>query len=132
MSAAALLAALRARGVQLAADGDRLRWRPREAVTAEERAALAQHKAELLLMLAGYASELAELAVWFLQARAAGRLPCGPFDLARWAHVADPTRFYTSLEADLVDGPRAARARLGGLADDLGRLRELTEQGADP
>jgi hypothetical protein len=132
MSAAALLTALRTRGVQLAADGDRLRWRPRKAVSLEEQEALVRHKAELLLILAGYSPELAELAVWFRQARAASRLPVEPFDLAPWAHVTDLGRFYTSLEADLADGPRAARSRLGGLADDLGRLREVTEQGSDP
>lgn len=51
MTAAALLADLRARGVTLEAAGSRLRFRPREAVPSDLRAALAAHKAELLALL---------------------------------------------------------------------------------
>lgn len=52
MTALALLAELRRRGVVLEASGDRLRYRaPAGAMTAELRAALAAHKAELLMML---------------------------------------------------------------------------------
>jgi hypothetical protein len=47
----ALLTALWARGVQLEAVGDRLRFRPREAVPAALRGALAHYKAEVLAQL---------------------------------------------------------------------------------
>jgi hypothetical protein len=211
-----LLATLKARGVHLEVVGGRLRWRPREAVTAEEREILVQHKAEMLVLLrppwdqaeadalvarvqerrgrlygpamsppdrdgrrrlsgladaidrawaardmaqlrkavaayldalggvavrragardasapapatASYSPELAELVAWFRQARAGCRLPVETFHLAPWSRVTHPARFYAALEADLADGPSAARARLGGLADDLGRLRQATE-----
>jgi hypothetical protein len=51
MSAAELLAELHRRGIELQAAGDRLRWRPREALTDPEYLALADHKAELLVLL---------------------------------------------------------------------------------
>jgi hypothetical protein len=76
---------------------------------------------------ASYSPELAELAEWFRRAQAAGRLPAEPFDLGRGRRVTDPGRFYAALELDLAGGPRAARARLGGLEDDLARLREVSE-----
>src|SRR5262245_20570707 len=50
-----LLFALRRRGVELRACGGRLLWRPRGAVSAAEREALARHKAELLALLAAQA-----------------------------------------------------------------------------
>jgi hypothetical protein len=216
MTATDLLATLKARGVHLEAIGDRLRWRPREALTAQEREILVQHKADLLSLLrmpwdqveadalvarvqdrrhqffgkagwprdsdtrrplfgladrideswrdrdlrrlrqavaaflaavdglavqrvdrrdasaaapaaASYSPELAELADWFRQARAAGRLPAEPFDLGRGRRVTDPGRFYAALELDLAAGPRSARARLGGLVDALARLRQASE-----
>jgi hypothetical protein len=46
-----LLAELERRRVQLAADGDRLCYRPRHLVPPELRAAMAAHKAELLRLL---------------------------------------------------------------------------------
>lgn len=51
MLAVQLLEDLRRRGVTLIADGDRLRFRPREAVSPELRTLLAEHKAELLTFL---------------------------------------------------------------------------------
>jgi hypothetical protein len=51
MTAAELVSVLSSRGVQLVADGERLRWRPAGAVSTEEREALARHKAELLALL---------------------------------------------------------------------------------
>lgn len=50
--AVALLADLRARGVELVATGDRLRFRPASAVSEDTRDALRAHKAELLALLA--------------------------------------------------------------------------------
>ena len=52
-TAAALMTDFAARGVTLAADGDRLRFTPRSAVTGDDLAALRKYKGELLAMLAG-------------------------------------------------------------------------------
>ena len=52
MSAAELLATLSARGVEVRAVGDRLRFRPVAAVTADEVTALRTHKPALLALLA--------------------------------------------------------------------------------
>lgn len=51
MTATDLITELRARGITLEAHGDRLRYRPAEAVTPELRAALVAHKSELLSLL---------------------------------------------------------------------------------
>ena len=51
MTAAALIAALRARGVTLVADGERLRCRPGSLLTAEDLEALQAHKVEVLATL---------------------------------------------------------------------------------
>ena len=51
MSVHALLVELQRRHVQLVADGERLRFRPRQAVTSELRDALVEHKRELLALL---------------------------------------------------------------------------------
>jgi hypothetical protein len=52
MTAVQLVATLRARGVELVPAGNRLRFRPGEAVTSEEREMLAAVKGEVLAMLA--------------------------------------------------------------------------------
>src|SRR5689334_5621051 len=51
MAAHDLLGELERRGVELAVDGDRLRYRPKDAVTPELRAAIVQHKSELLALI---------------------------------------------------------------------------------
>jgi hypothetical protein len=51
MTAAALLADLRGRGIQLAVAGDRLRFRPQSAMTAELAGRIKASKAELLTLL---------------------------------------------------------------------------------
>jgi TubC N-terminal docking domain len=51
-NAAALLAELDAKGVQIEADGDRLLYRPREAVTVDMAGRMKAHKAHLLVLLA--------------------------------------------------------------------------------
>ena len=51
MNSAEVLRQLLERGVVLVADGERLRFRPREAVTPDLRAALVEHKADLLRLL---------------------------------------------------------------------------------
>jgi hypothetical protein len=55
-----LLADLSARGIELRADGDRLRFRPRAAVTPDLAARLKAHKARLLAVLQGAAGPAAE------------------------------------------------------------------------
>ena len=55
MSAAELLEALRTRGVELRAAGDRLRFRPVAAVTTDDLEALRAHKAAVLALLADVA-----------------------------------------------------------------------------
>ena len=46
-----LLAELSRRGVEIAVNGDRLRFRPQDAVTPDLRAALIEHKADLIRLL---------------------------------------------------------------------------------
>jgi hypothetical protein len=57
MITAKLLEDLCQRGVTLVAEGNRLRYRPKEAVSPELKSLLAQHKAELLTLLKDNASE---------------------------------------------------------------------------
>src|SRR4051812_38410147 len=58
MDASALLASLRASGVELAAEDDRLRYRPRDRVSPGLLDALARHKPEILDLLAAEADAL--------------------------------------------------------------------------
>jgi hypothetical protein len=51
MTAVELVASLQARGVELVPAGDRLRFRPGQAVSPEERSALRRWKAEILALL---------------------------------------------------------------------------------
>ncbi len=51
MSAPDILAELHRRGIELTAEGDRLRFRPQVAVTPELRAAMVEHKADLIRLL---------------------------------------------------------------------------------
>ncbi len=55
MVASALLTTLRAKGVELVAAGDKIRFRPSEVVTSEELLALRVHKREILALLAHHA-----------------------------------------------------------------------------
>lgn len=66
MTAAELLANLRARGVTLTADGEQLRLRPASALDADTLELAKQHKAELLTLLTppGCSKPLAEPAKW--------------------------------------------------------------------
>ncbi len=60
MSAKALLEELRKRGVELAPDGDRLRYRPKEATTPDLLGRLKAHKQQLLKLLEWERRELEE------------------------------------------------------------------------
>jgi hypothetical protein len=117
------------RGVRLARQGERwVAGATAGALTEPERQMHAADKTGRLTVV-GFEPDLALLISWFRQARAAGRLPDEPFTLAPWARVVDPARFYAALEIDIAIGPCGARARLGGLASGLRRLRSVT--GAD-
>jgi hypothetical protein len=122
-----LLTALQARGVQLAGAGNRLVIdAPAGTLTREDLQSLEAHK-ETLLTALGFAPDLAVLVLWFRHARAVGWLPDEPFTLAPWQQVVDPAAFYAALELDIATGPGGARARFGGLAGSLRRLRAFVE-----
>jgi hypothetical protein len=59
-----LLAELMRRRVEVAVDGDRLRFRPQDAVTPELRAALIEHKADLIRLLDPVSDEV----IWRIDA----------------------------------------------------------------
>jgi hypothetical protein len=129
MNAFTLLTTLNARGVRLSREGDRLVTdAPAGLLTADDRRIMAAHKADLFAVLDfDTDADLALLVLWFRQMRAANYLPLAPFILAPWVQVADPARFYAALERDIAAGPRGPRARLGGLADSLRRLRAFVD-----
>ena len=64
-----------------------------------------------------------ELVTWFHANR--DRLPVEPFQLWPGAWVVDAALFYRSLDGDIASGPTGPRAKYGGLAHDLKRLRDL-------
>jgi hypothetical protein len=73
----ALLIDLVARGIELQANGDRLRFRPRKAVTPDLVERLKRHKAQLLAILQAVANPAAEAEAIMRHVRA-----CGDDDLA--------------------------------------------------
>ena len=64
MEALALVNELRSRGVELEAAGDRLRYRPREAVSPDEAEALLQHKAGVLEVLRRHHAPRCDCETW--------------------------------------------------------------------
>ena len=74
MAARDLLVELERRGVELAADGERLRYRPRDAVPPELRVAIVTHKQELLALLADEEAEVG----WRAEAMRFQVPPTGP------------------------------------------------------
>jgi hypothetical protein len=88
MGAPEVLAELSRRGVEIAADGDRLRFRPQSAVTPDLRAALIEHKADLLRLL----DSLDEQVAWRVDAmrRQIRPGPIIPFLVARRDFVDAP------------------------------------------
>jgi hypothetical protein len=127
MTAHYFLAALHARGVRLSRVSDRLVIdAPAGTLSADDRQLLKTYKGEFLAAV-GFAPYLAELMLWFRHARAVGRLPDESFTLAPWQKVVDPAKFYAALELDMAKGPSGARAKWGGLAACLRRLRAFVE-----
>jgi hypothetical protein len=158
MNAAAIIREARRLGVRLIASGkDSIRWRCDGPLPEELRQRILGQRAEILALLRAdpqlvneavaapveatkqsqvtsgsspvWGPELLELIRWF-QARH-GDLPLQPFDLQPWQRIVDPAKWFLSLLQDIACGPDAARARLGGLACDLRRLRELFHAGND-
>ncbi len=74
MAAQDLLTELVRRGVELAVDGTRLRYRPKDAVPPELRAAIVQHKGELLALLDDAEAEVR----WRADVMRAQLTPIGP------------------------------------------------------
>jgi len=74
MDARDLLAELERRGVELARDGERLRYRPQHVVTPPLRAAMVERRDELLALLADEEAELG----WRVGAMRAQVPPTGP------------------------------------------------------
>jgi len=78
MKADALLADLRSRGVNVLAIGDRIRFRPADALTDSDRALLIEHKADILALLAGEAALSApKYANWYMPAPRTPTTPSG-------------------------------------------------------
>lgn len=73
-----------------------------------------------------WSPEQAELVDWFR--REVGGLSSRPFALRPGVRVADPRRFFDSLERDVEAGPR--QARNAGLMIDLAELRQALAKGA--
>jgi hypothetical protein len=127
MTAHELLTTLQAHGVQLSRERDRLVIdAPTGTLTPVDRRSLEAHKKNLLAAL-GFGPDLAVLVLWFQHARTLGWLPDEPFTLAAWQQVVNPEQFYAALELDITIGPRGPRARFGGLANSLRRLRAYVE-----
>lgn len=73
MKAFDLLTELRQRGVELQTNGSQLRYRPKDALTPDQRAAIREHKAEILALLPGETVDTAK----------------GEVEPSRWARLAD-------------------------------------------
>ena len=88
MNASALVDDLRRRGVEFAAAGDRLRFRPAEAITPQELESLTAHKGEILTLLRG-----GRLPYGDGQPPPLDRPPADETELRRWMdYTADPEK----------------------------------------
>ncbi len=103
MGPAQILTELERRGVELALDGNRLRFRPREAVTPDLRAAMAEHKDDLVRLVAAEDHEIN----WRVDAMRQQATPRGliPFLVAR-RNLPDALGRCLSCGEDLVEGRR--------------------------
>ena len=140
-----LLRVLRILGVELRAEGGKLRWRPRDAVLSATREAILKCKAELLAILtdpsvatvnsrpARVASltqaantdswpdaDADELILWFNTAE----LPLEPFALAPWRRVENPALFYQTLREDLARGPARPHVHHRGVLENIRLLHQ--------
>ena len=119
MSATALLAALRQHGVELATVGDRLRYRgPRTALTPEVRRAIADHKADLLLLLA---AEIAR-AEWERLDAELAEMTQRLFELWEEGERDAAKRLQDELRRLVGEAWQPARVRLARFEHQLGRL----------
>ncbi len=67
--------------------------------------------------------EIAALVEWFERTPP----PAQPFQLSPGVFVARPAHFWEALRRDIAAGPRGARAKYGGLQQDLRRLAALVK-----
>ncbi|HLN26205.1 MAG TPA: hypothetical protein VK395_00515 [Gemmataceae bacterium] len=153
MNAAAIICEAQRQGVELIATAEgRVRWRCRAPLPDALRQQIQGQRAEILAILranrpelhdesfkkpqeqtsaaqsladlsTNREAELQELVKWFLESHI--DLPVQPFDLYAWQKIVDPPKWYAALLQDINCGPCGARARMGTMASDLHRLREL-------
>lgn len=131
MTAQAILAELRARGIEIVPHAGRLRYRaPAGALTEALKQAIRQHKEEILPLLsqspalAGSSSPaernaLASPARLDLVVVRSGPIPSGPIALTPWTKVLDPRRFVECTLADLASYVAAENAGRPHWAEDL-------------
>ncbi len=137
MSAGALVADLRERGVELKLDDGGLVCHARRGIlTPELKSAIRENKAAIewkLAMerakhIASRWGELSRVIEWFLTATP----PSSPFLLRRGVHITDPARWWKHVAADVAAGPDGPRARHGALQDDLWRVWKMFGPSAEP
>jgi hypothetical protein len=123
MGATDVLTELERRGVELAVEGDRLRFRPRDAVPPELRAAMAAHKADLLRLVEAEEREIG----WRAEAMGPQVRPSGPipFLVARRA-VRDAPGACLSCGEPL---PAGRRFRCGPCAAAAHRVLRAAREG---
>ncbi len=121
MSAITLLKDLRARGIELIADGDLLRYRaPRRVLTPELRQVLTHNKAELLAELK---AELAQAELDVIEAELGGMNTCLLQLLAKGDRDA-AAELYGRIQAIVVDTWHPARVRWAWAQHAAGQLDE--------
>lgn len=125
-----LLAEARQSGAHITLAGNRIRVRataPPPGLIERLRA----RKPELVAVLrreqsAGWDAETARLIAWFVEARP----PARPFELMPGVTVMQPARWWTSIHADIAEGPRGPRARWGALQANLRRACRVSGAGS--
>jgi hypothetical protein len=73
-----------------------------------------------------WTGEMRDLTLWFLDRQLACDLPTEPFYLWPHARIAEPEKWYGSIDTDIEAGPKGPRA--GSLLGELRRLREIVEE----
>ena len=133
MTAAKLLVDLKRRGIELVADGDKLRYRPQSRMTPDLVRRLSDHKPALLALIGQpEAHDRCERHDWpaavadFVLLLTPDDLPATPFAFGGpHCVVVDRCKFLTSLRADIGRGPSGPRAIRGAMQADLRQLRDL-------